>query len=876
MHGPGNTMNLKLSRQIAVFALQSHLPNLTPQRSVIALRTRASALLLSAATLALAGCGNAFTMPDSPASLTGPGGASASVGTSGSVYGGHAPIVNAKVYVLTPSTTANAGPATSLMSSTSSTTGGYPVTQDTSGGVTNGMYYVTTDINGIYNLTGDYTCTPNQPVYVAAVGGSPVSRGPTPDTFNIASVTVSNLAGTNTGTGTATYTFNISGANVNPELFYVGEPVIFSNVSIPTNSGNPRFFDSGGPYIVSATGLNTVSFQITFNADYGGYPGATQPYFAAGTYTQTNAKVIATSLNNPAIVNMAALGVCPSNGTFAGHIPFIFMNEISTAALAYSAAAFGTDAFHIGVNQTGPLNTNGPTGGTGYVTGSMVQAFNNASLLYDITGSNVSTTYAGEGHIGRLTTPAGNGTAPRAKLDTLGNILAACVDSANVSGTTSPQCGTLFSTATADGTTGGTRPVDISAAAFNIARFPAGTNNTAFVNTLFNLPTGNVPFAPNLTSAPNDFTLAIQFAINTSNGSTNTNLINNPQILSLDGGPNVGTETGLAGNTNAVWIGSYNAQPTKLFTNGTPDYSANASGLSTATRSRSVAVDSSNNLWIMDEAATNLQHFSDSGALLLTIPPPASPFGSIFFNGVDASIGASGDIYGNYEDVIYKYTPAGTNVPYTGGAANAAWSSNNGNLGGPTTYTHSAYFDSTGLLYVVNNSSTLCVADPNTANCTYTANGFSVGSPSNAIYFNSTDGNNTLWAIPSNSSTNLIGYNHSLNAGAPYYTFTGGGLNTPVATAVDGAGNIWAANVGNNSLSAFTPNGTALSPSAGFGALGGAASTNSADLAIDRCGDVWVVYSGYNYVYEMIGLATPTVSPTAFAVFNHWVGKRPL
>jgi hypothetical protein len=768
---------------------------------------------------------------------------------SGSVYGGHAPIVSAKVYILTPSTTANAGASTSLMSSTSSTTGGFPVTQDTSGGITNGMYYVTSDSLGNFNLTGDYTCTVNRPVYIVAVGGRTI-------TLNNSAATISSLTvGTPTGSGssqTATVTFTAS----TTELYFIGETLTLSGFT-----GNLNYLNSLTPTVLS-TNLTTTTFAATIST-WNGSSNIT------GTYTGLAATSNANPPNNPAIVNMAALGVCPSNNTFAGHISYIYMNEISTAALAFAAAPFGTDAFHIGVNQSGTLNT---TKIPGFVTGSMLQAFNNASLLYDITGSNLSTSFAGEGHIARLNTPAGNGLVPQARLDTIGNILAACVDSANTSSSASLQCSRLFSVATADGTSTGTQPADIAAAAFNIARFPAGTGNSSFISTLYTLPAGNIPFTPALSSAPTDFTLGIQFKVNTSYGNSN-NLINNPQIISLDGQPSSGTEYGASSPTNGVWIGSYNAQPVKLFTNGTPDYTANASGIASATRSRSLAVDSGGNIWIMNEATGNLQQFSDAGTLLTTIVRPVDPYGSVTNNSVGTAIDASGNLYANYEDVIQKTTSAGTNIIATGATAGSLWSSVNSNLSGASEYSLTTYIDSNGLIYVINNANSLCVANASTAVCNKLVSGFTVGTSSYAITFSALDAANTFWST-NFYSNNVVGYNYSAQPSSIKYTFTGGGLNQPAATAIDGAGNIWVANAGNASLSAFTPSGTALSPTAGFGTLG-FASTNSADLAIDRAGDVWVVYSGANYAVEMIGLATPAVSPTAFATFNGLIGQRP-
>jgi len=71
--------------------------------------------------------------------------------------------------------------------------------------------------------------------------------------------------------------------------------------------------------------------------------------------------------------------------------------------------------------------------------------------------------------------------------------------------------------------------------------------------------------------------------------------------------------------------------------------------------------------------------------------------------------------------------------------------------------------------------------------------------------------------------------------------FTGGGLSQPAALAVDGAGNVWTANVGNNSVSLFTATGAALSPTTGF------TDTSLAQpsaIAIDSAGNAWVANAG--------------------------------
>lgn len=804
--------------------------------------------VLSCLSVALTGCSASF------APATGQTAASVVNGPaiSGSVYGGHAPLVGAKVYVLSPSTTATGSAAlsTSLMNSTSSTTGGSAVTKDTSGGVTNDMYYVTTDATGQFNLTGDYTCTVNQPVYIAAVGGAPTFPSNTGTVFVTGVSEVSTTGTGSTQTGTLTFT------TASTELFYVGELVTLTGFT-----GDLAYLNNSVQTVLP-NNLSTTQFEATLGTWNG-----TKDINA--TYTGLTGKAGALPPSNPAAVNMAALGLCPPSGSFAGTISFIYMNEISTVAMAYATAAFGSDAFHIGVDETGTLNTSVDPG---YVTGSMTQAFNNAALLYDITGSNVSTTFAGEGHIARLTTPAGNGTVPQSLINTLGNTLAACVDSANSSSGASNQCTTLFSYATLDGTLTGTKPTDIAAAAFNIAHYPAGTSSANFISKLFNLPTGNVPFAPNLSTAPKDFSIGIQFRIPSTSGGTGS-LVNSPIVLALDAQPAVGTEYNDLSSSNALWIGNYNGQPLKLFANGTPDYTTNsAANFSAATRSRSVTVDTSSNVWIVNESTNALQKFSGTGGLLTNLGAPTNP-NTDYFNGTSVTADASGNLFVDYADTIVKYNSAGANIPYTGGAANANWSSNNTNLQGTNVFTYVTTLDSNGLLYTINSNNTLIVADPNSGATKATVANVPVYVNSYAIMFPAVDANNTLWCTyPTNNQ--LLGYNYASNANALSYTYTGGGLNNPASVAVDGAGNIWVVNAGNSSLSEFTAGGTALSPTTGFGQIG-TTNTNSSQLTIDRAGDVWVAYSNLNYIVEEIGLAAPTIAVPSYATFNGFLGKRP-
>jgi hypothetical protein len=801
---------------------------------------------------------------------------------SGSVYGGHAPLVGAKLYMVTPNQAANYGAVSSLMNSSCTTQPcGSAVSLDTSGGVTNGFYYVTTDSTGSFNLTGEYSCTANKAVYIVGVGGSPTFPSSS-NVFSTNSVTVSNLQGTGVNE-TATYTFTTT----TTQNFYIGEQVTLSNLNGTGNTGGQDLvYLDGYTANVLATNLTTTTFAITAPDNTGGIP--------VGTYPLTTGTVTALPTVNPAAVNMAVLGMCPANGTFAGSISYIYMNEISTVAAAYAMAGYGTDAFHIGVNAQGPENGDRPA----YVLNALKQAMLNAGLLYDIQGSSTSTTYAGEGHIARSVTPEGNGTVPQASLDTIGNILAACVDSNNAYGTTatggteSTQCKFLFQTATSDGipvsSNGSTTATDIAGAAFNMAHHPAGGNSSvsaSYMNTLFTLPAGNVPFAPNLITQPNDFAVQLAFTVPASQGSAGS-LIDGPQIITVDGGNYVGVPDGLT-LSEAIYVGSYYKKPVKLFSNGTPDYTTNTALAALGANVRAMTPDLNNNVWVTGATANNILNVSSTGATLLAYSGTGTDAASYPFG---AAVDPSGDVFvGNYgSGYILKLSTSGVNTPNSGGGSTTPFSSASC-LGGASNTSYTAA-DPSGTIYAIVGNGNLCVINKSTGRADYQISGYS--SYNGAGYFA---------VIPSGSTYAIWGAGASTNTLLKYVygdllastLLSGGGLNRPCSLAVDGGGNVWAGNGGNSSVSEFAFNSiagtyTAVSPASTAGTIaantGGFAPLNSAsncaNPAIDRAGDVWVSYQGGgdpapSAVYEIIGAAIPTVTPIAYATRNNVLATRP-
>ena len=119
------------------------------------------------------------------------------------------------------------------------------------------------------------------------------------------------------------------------------------------------------------------------------------------------------------------------------------------------------------------------------------------------------------------------------------------------------------------------------------------------------------------------------------------------------------------------------------------------------------------------------------------------------------------------------------------------------------------------------------------------------------------DSNSKGWA-PLKSQNNIAGVT-SAGSGSLYAGSTVGGLASPTWIAIDGSSNLWITNAGNSfALTELTNAAAAMSGTAGYQ---GSVLNNPSFLAIDASGDVWVSNYGNNSVTELIGAATPVVTP---------------
>ena len=213
--------------------------------------------------------------------------------------------------------------------------------------------------------------------------------------------------------------------------------------------------DTGGGFTITGQYTCPTPDSQVYLAAQGGNPG-----LAPGT-------------TNPAITLAAALGPC---GTLSSST-FIAVNEVTTVALAEALAPFASSITAIGSSASdAPL---------------LDAAFTAATRLAS-TATGIS---PGVG------LPSGF-TVPITQINTLANVLAACVNTSGGASGDPSACGQLFSLTTPASLSA---PADTFAAALRVADNPA--LNTA---NLFNIVTPISPFKPQLATTPTDFAVRTQ------------------------------------------------------------------------------------------------------------------------------------------------------------------------------------------------------------------------------------------------------------------------------------------------------------------------------------------------------------------------------
>lgn len=552
-------------------------------------------------------------------------------------------------------------------------------------------------------------------------------------------------------------------------------------------------------------------------------------------------------VNNADLAEMALLGTCSSLSASTS----IDINELTTVAGVESLAPFMADYTHVGTDSS---NSNGLLGA---LQGS-------ASLVNFSTGQ---------------IQPAATGTTlPTALLNTLANLLAACVNSPGGAPGSSSSCGTLLSNA-GTGTSS-----DTLGAMLGIVTTPA-----ANVGNLFNLASATSPFQPMLTSAPTDFVAATSFALPLS--------------------PTYGPEFRLLAIDTAqhLWVAmpnqtgasTYSTGPISVYDNGGNllfTVQPGAGGLYLPVQ---LAADPFGNMWALNSNAT-ASKFDPSGNALSPaagFPVPFDFSSSVYSNtsyphelGLNyISIDPFGNVWGigsgSTSNCFIEVSNAGTVITPNGNFCSSA--ANSLVAAVTTDASGNAWYVGTGSVSKGNSSGNFVISGVNSNGC-FTDNlatPVSVENSAQNLFWDRTNGR--LWSVGDVNVGVLNGDGSQLfcdTAGAnlPVVPLTFSAVATSgnvvvSSTTLDGAGTLWFTStntptgnaptaVTKGGLNGIDPNGnllTPFNPATGiFGLQSQAArvvgenANLGEEIAVDAYGNLWYI-SGNASLVKISGLVAP-------------------
>jgi streptogramin lyase len=568
--------------------------------------------------------------------------------------------------------------------------------------------------------------------------------------------------------------------------------------------------DSNGQYVLSdATGAfsltakylctpNTLVYIVTL----GGNPG------------------LATGTNNTSASLMANLGNCPALGTLAVQVPNVNINEVTTVASVYAIAGYMTGTFQVSSSPTALAAVG------------MANAFSTTTNLVSLPAGTAYTT-----------TPAGNGAVPQTKINTLANMLAACVNTngavtppsgSGSNAVTASPCYTLFSNAK----NGTITPSDTVSAMLNIAHDP-GAN----VSTLFGLSgAAGAPFQPSLSAAPKDFTLSITYQVpGMGNPTGNATHAHN---VAIDASGNVWSAND---QNNTLGVANTLGAPIS----GAAGYIGN--GMNAPA---SVAVDNAGQVYVANAGASTVSVFTSAG-----VPRTTMPILTAGLHPKDAAVDINSNVWitNNGGASVSEFSSTGVAAaksPYTGNGLSAP---------------QGIAIDPNGNVWIADSGSKEILAFTSSG-------GVLAGSPfsfaGEVVPFGiAIDGKADIWST--DESTGVFVTN---SAGSPILLNPFFANNTYSNTvAIDGAGQAWITDRTLPYLNELNATGAILSGSSGYSSGGFPADS----IAIDGSGNVWftpvnaTTLASDNTIREMIGAAAPVVTPIAAGIAGNTLATRP-
>ena len=530
---------------------------------------------------------------------------------------------------------------------------------------------------------------------------------------------------------------------------------------------NPVFTDANGAFDISNDYTCPSSSRQVYITATGGNPG------------------LPGNVNNGALALVASLGDCGSLASISS----ISVNELTTVSAAWALSPFAGSVVGIGTTSSNALG--------------LQNAMRTAMTLADSTTGNSPSS-----------TLSANSTIEAAKLITLADIIADCVNSDG-----SSVCTTLFTNATAPSAIA---PTDTFQAALSVVSHPA--NNVA---ALFNSSPSHPAFGGALSTAPIDWTMSIS---HTGGG------LSAPDSLAVDA-------------TGNVWVANYNGGVSGFFPQGAPIWQQGVTGAGLS-GSTALAIDANQNVWVTNMSNTgspnqygSVTEVAATGSIL------SQPYG--FVSGIKIPVAISA-------------APNGSFWVGNAGQANVSLLDANGNpLSGSNGFGAGLLVQPAAL--IADQFSNVWIADRSAGTITHmdsqgnTLRQASVAAMPDSLALDS--GANVWVGDSTNSTLTQVASN-----GIPVVTISGPRLSQPRTVTLDGGGHIFVTNTGSNNLAILTDSnsgapGTFLSPATGLGVDANLLQPNG--VAADASGNLWVASSGDNRLVTFVGLATPVRTPRA-------------
>jgi PKD repeat protein len=498
---------------------------------------------------------------------------------------------------------------------------------------------------------------------------------------------------------------------------------------------------------------------------------------------------------NSAIGLLAAIGTCQAASAPAISVT---INEVTTIAAAYALASFATDATHVS------------SSGTALAQIGVANAF--------ATAPNLASPTTG---LALATTPSGIGMAPQSAVNIQANLLAACVNAAT-------SCPTLFAAATSDGTIAGIKPTDTASAAINIAHHPA-SNWSVF----------DPIVSANNTYLPTNGFGAYNHGMMLIYSGSNISPLGN---IAIDGSGSVWFP-----NTINSFIPGSNNNLTEISNSGSLLSGANGYSGGSIDGPVDVALDPSNNAWVLNNGNSTVSVVSPSGSLL---SGTSGYSGGGLQSPSRIAIDGSGNVWiANYYTSITELSSSGapaSGSPFTGGGLSVP---------------RAIAIDATGDVWAANSAGNSVTELSKSGVILSGANGYTNANliqPSGIAI----DGSGSVWlsdlfsaSVTEISNSNVASY------GLP--------LADPEGLAIDGSGNVWVSVL--NAVIELSNNGRVISENSYQDRSGYLVSGEG--IAVDGAGNVWMACP--TYLVEFVGAATPVVTPISVGVKNNTLGTRP-